>query len=76
MRIQTIEQKIKLIKEAVYEHAAVVLCTYFSAKSRTVQDRKVIPVKIKGECVLCIDIDKDDWRMFRFDQINGNVYWV
>ena len=75
MRTQTTQQKINVINIAIHDRVAIVLEDYYSQNSNTRSDRTVLPLKIKGDCVLCLDIDKNgEWRQFKFDRINGNVY--
>lgn len=75
MKTQTIEEKIKVIKQAIRDGVAIVLGNYYSVNSQTIGDRNVIPLKIKGDNVLCFDLDKDgEWRQFKFKRILGNVY--
>ena len=57
MKKQTIEQKIQMIEEAIYDGVAVVIENYLSKKSKTCRTRKVFPIKIKGDNVLCLDIE-------------------
>lgn len=75
MRNQTIEQKIKVIKQAIYDGVAVFVERYNSKKSNTCRDRKVYPVKIKGDNLLCADIEAGGaWRTLKLEWISGNVY--
>ena len=75
MKKQTIDQKIKMIEEAIYDGVAVVIENYLSKKSKTCRNRKVFPIKIKGDNVLCLDIEADEeWRTFKFEWMQGNVY--
>jgi hypothetical protein len=59
MKTQTIEEKIKVIKQAIRDGVAIVFGNYYSVKSQTIGDCNVIPLKIKGDNVLCFDLDKD-----------------
>ena len=75
MKKQTIEQKIQMIEEAIYDGVAVVIENYLSKKSKTCRTRKVFPIKIKGDNVLCLDIEAgEEQRMFKFEWMQGNVY--
>lgn len=75
MKTQTIEEKIKVIKQAMKYGVAIVLGNYYSVNSQTIGDRNVIPLKIKGDNVLCFDLDKNgEWRQFKLERILGNVY--
>ena len=75
MKNQTIEQKIRVIRQAMYDEVAVLIGSYNSKKSNTCRDRKVYPVKIKGDNVLCADIEAGGaWRTLKFEWMLGNVY--
>lgn len=77
MKNQTIEEKIKLIEQAIYDGVAVLISNYHSVKSKTNKDRRVYPVKIKGDNVLCADMDLGgEWRQFKFDRMQGNIYMI
>ena len=74
MKKQTIKEKIRIIKTAIEDGVAIILGSYYSVKSQTVGDRNVLPLKIKGDSVLCFDLDKSGgWQTFRFDRIQGNA---
>lgn len=74
METQTIEQKIRYIKNAIAGGVAIVLGNYYSVNSQTIVNRNVVPVKIKKDNVLCLDLDKGgEWRQFKFERILGNV---
>lgn len=75
MSMQTFKDKVSFIREAIKDGVAIVLEEYYSVKSRNASDRHVIPLKIKGDCVLCFDLDKNgDWRQFKFERIKGVKY--
>ena len=75
MKTQTIEEKIKIIKQAMRYGVAIVLGDYYSVNSQTISNRSVVPLKIKGDNVLCFDLDKNgEWRQFKFGRIQGEVY--
>lgn len=75
MKTLTIEEKIKVIKQAMRYGVAIVLGDYYSVSSQTISNRSVVPLKIKGDNVLCFDLDKDgEWRQFKFERIHGEVY--
>lgn len=77
MKAQTIDQKIRHIKDAIINGVAIVLGNYYSVNSQTISNRNVIPVKIKKDNVLCFDLDKGgEWRQFKFERILGDVYDV
>ena len=75
MKTQTFEEKIMRIKMAVRYGVAIVLEDYYSENSQTIGSRKVLPLKIKGDCVLCLDLDKGSaWGQYKFERIQGNIY--
>jgi predicted DNA-binding transcriptional regulator YafY len=74
MKKQTIGEKVRIIREAIDDGVAIILGSYHSVKSKNVSDRNVVPLKIKGDCVLCFDLDRNgEWRQFKFERIQGNV---
>ena len=62
------------IQKAINSCQAIIIHEYQSSSrgsSMKCRDRHILPIKIKGDMVLCFDISLDGaWRCFKFDKIH------